>query len=286
MYRSVVVPLDGSPFAERAVPLAARLCPAGGRLVLARSVFEVMVVTNPSAARIAVARKEAAIAEAEAYLAEMAEKTRSQGVQVVTRVEQRDPPGVILGAVAEEPDSSLVVMATHSRSASFRAVLGSVADEVVRRSPVPVLLLPPAYDAAWTATLLQVLVPLDGSAIAERALAPAVEISQTLGASVSLLHVIDPEARFEAQTADQYLNDRAASLQGKVNSITTSVVAGKPAERILKAVEEQPAHVIAMATHGRSGIARALLGSVTTAVMAAAKVPVLVVGPTAPNLLL
>ena len=89
MYRSIICPLDGSPYAARTLPLAARLGAMGdAQVVLTRAVLDPsqLVVTNASAARIAASRQRTALAEAEAELAEVAEASRKQGVQVTTRM--------------------------------------------------------------------------------------------------------------------------------------------------------------------------------------------------------
>jgi nucleotide-binding universal stress UspA family protein len=281
MYRSVVVPLDGSSFSERAVSFAARLGAAGADVVLVRGVLEPMVVTNASAARIAATRQEAAVAEAEQHLAAIAEKTRAQGIAVTARVEPRYPPTAI-GETTDEVEADLIVMATHSRAAPLRAVLGSVAEEVLRATRVPVLLIPPCCEETWSATsLLRVLVALDGSPIAEQVIAPAVELAQALNAELILLRVTERDAGSDGESADQYLERLAVSLRDRGSKLRTISATGKPADRILEVAREESAHVIAMATHGRTGMARLLMGSVTTAVLTRATVPVLVLGPTA-----
>jgi nucleotide-binding universal stress UspA family protein len=281
MDRSIVVPLDGSPYAERAVPFAARLAGAGGKLVLTRAAFEPMVVTNASAARIAAARQEAAVAEAEQYLAALAERTRAPGIAVTARVAPRHPATVIL-ETTDAVGAELIVMATHSRAAPLRAVLGSVAEEVLRAARVPVLLIPPACAEPWPATSkLQVLVALDGSPIAEQVIAPAVALAQALEAELILLQVTEQEAGAEREPADEYLERVAGPLRDGGTDVQVIAATGRTADRILAVAREEPAQVIAMATHGRTGLARLLLGSVTSAVLTRATVPVLVLGPTA-----
>jgi nucleotide-binding universal stress UspA family protein len=280
MYRSVVVPLDGSSFSERAVAFAARLGAAGADVVLVRAVLEPMVVTNASAARIAAARQEAAVAEAEQDLAAIAEKTRAQGTAVTTRVEPRYPPTAIR-ETTDEGGADLIVMATHSRAAPLRAVLGSVAEEVLRTSHVPMLLIPPSCEKPWPVTgPLRVLVALDGSPIAEQVLVPALELADALDADLDLVRVVDDEAPTAHDVAEQYLRQLVESLRGRAPRLRLQVLTGNPADRILELARREPAHVIAMATHGRSGLGRILMGSVTTAMLQRADIPLLVVGPT------
>jgi nucleotide-binding universal stress UspA family protein len=124
-----------------------------------------------------------------------------------------------------------------------------------------------------------VLVALDGSPIAEQVIEPAVALAQALNAEVILLRVTEPEAGSDGETADQYLERIATPLRDRGAHVRVITATGKPADRILGVARAEPAHAIAMATHGRTGMARLMMGSVTTAVLRHADVPLLVVGP-------
>lgn len=287
MFRTVLVPLDGSPYANRAVPFASRLCAAGGAIVLLRAVLDPsqLVVTNAAAARIAAARQRAAVREAEQDLSVIAERIRAEGIDVATRVEQRDAARAIL-QTATEVQADLIVMATHGRPAPLRAVLGSVAEEVLRRSRAPLLLIPPHCQKPWPeGEPLCALVALDGSPLAEHALGPAVSLAAALDAELLLLRVAVDEALPIGETEEQYLERVRKSLQDRLARVRVMATTGSPSDRILEVARQEPAHVIAMATHGRSGIARLLMGSVTTDVLHRSDVPVLLVGPTAIGLI-
>jgi nucleotide-binding universal stress UspA family protein len=242
------------------------------------------MVTNASAARIAADRQQAAVAEAKVALNAIADAIRTQGLPVTARVEERYPSTAIVEAAAEL-QADLIVMATHGRAAPLRTILGSVAEEVLRTSRTPLLLIPPSCTNPWPAAgSLRVLVALDGSPTAEHILGSAVTMAHALDAVLLLLRVMEDERSSPGEAAESYLEEVARPLREQGASVRVQSVAGKPADRILERAQQEPAQVIAMATHGRSGLGRLLMGSVTAAVVRRAEVPLLVVGPTVTGL--
>ncbi len=282
MYRSIIVPVDGSSYASRTLPLAARLGATGdAQVVLTRAVLDPsqLVVTNASAARIAANRQRTAVAEANAALANVAEAGRKDGVKVTTHVAEQHPSRVILDAV-DDVQADLVLMATHSRPAPIRGVLGSVAEEVLAKSPIPVLLVPPACQRPWPAMdRLRVLVALDGSPRAEQVVHPAAQLAAALDAELILVRVSNDHEDPADETTQHYLERIEQTLAEERVAVQIHSATGRPAEQLLVLADQLPAHVIAMATHGRTGLERLLIGSVTTEVLRRATVPVLVVGP-------
>jgi nucleotide-binding universal stress UspA family protein len=187
-------------------------------------------------------------------------------------------------------------MATHGRSGPARWLYGSVADQVLRRAPVPVLTVPPDAAGVWPADRPPtLLVPLDGSTLAEAALEPTAELAASLGSALVLVQVIPfPPyplladdgaylAAFDCDTAEasaqEYLAGVAARLQPTVPQVRWRVQLGQPAVAIAEIAREEGADVIAMATHGRTGLARLVLGSVATALLQRASVPLLLIRP-------
>ena len=172
-----------------------------------------------------------------------------------------------------------------------RVVYGSVADDVLRHAEVPVLLVPPMLDHAWpTDRPLTVLVPLDGSDLAEAALESAGLLAEGLGARLHLLQVVQPptyplygdgyvyipfDDEAERANARQYLEEQAEKLTGRGIGASIEVAVGAPDIVIARTAAEQQADVIAMATHGRGGLARLVLGSVATGTLRRAHVPLL-----------
>jgi nucleotide-binding universal stress UspA family protein len=293
MYAVILVPLDGSPLAERALPYAAELARATrARLVLLRAVLvHELPGVDPSHAQVA------SVQRAEADLTASAEPLRAGGLAVDVSVYYDQPGRAILDAAAHRP-ADLIVMSTHGRSGPGRWIFGSVADDVLRHARVPVLLVPGACQPGWAAAGAgrQVLVPLDGSELAEEALAPACELAERLGAGVRLLRVVEPPVPLvadelsypsavaqdaELAAAQAYLDRVLARLRATGRAGEGSVLVGDPATTIPTVAREQGVDVIAMATHGRSGLARLVLGSVATGVLQRAAMPLLLVRPAA-----
>ena len=285
----IVVPLDGSHFSEQALPLATRLCTqSGARLLLVRAAVTSsgMIVTNASAARIAAARLAAVLETAEEELSAVVERLKAEGLEVMGHAEAGMPAEVIL-TQARERGAGLIVMSTHGRSGISRYLYGSVADELLRQSDVPIVLVPP--DCAWTWPVERrprVMVTLDGSRLAEAALPPAAAVAQAMGADVLLLHVADPADGSAVVwildgegTAMSYLEATAERLRAQGLEVAVQETAGHLARAIRRTAREENVDVIAMATHGRGGAARVVLGSVATGVLRHTNVPLLVVRP-------
>ncbi len=306
MIRSVLVPLDGSSFSEHALPLASRIARrAGARLHLARvhhalpppfaippgSVDEVdLVIRN---------RENASLQDA-------ARRLDGESFRQLT-TELLD--GEVAAALsARAADTDLVVMTTHGRGPLGRFWLGSVADQLIRVLPVPVLLVRPREslpEFSREPDCKRMLLPLDGTPLSERILEPALEVGTLLGSSFTLVRVVKPalienylpESGTFVGMTDSML-DRLSELQRGVEREARSyleTVAGRLADRGVKVqtrvlVEEQPAagilreaetdaDVIALATHGRRGLPRLLLGSVADKLVRGCALPVLLYRP-------
>jgi nucleotide-binding universal stress UspA family protein len=236
-----------------------------------------------------------AVQRAEAELTASAEPLRAGGLAVGVSVYYDQPGRAILDAAAHRP-ADLIAMSTHGRSGPGRWLFGSVADEVLRRAEVPVLLVPGACPPGWGAapTRRQVLVPLDGSELAEEALAPACELAERLGADLRLLRVVEPPVPLvadevsypaavnqdaELAAAQAYLDRVLARLRAAGRAGEASALLGEAATTIAAVAREQGVDAIAMATHGRSGLARLVLGSAATGVLQRAAMPLLLVRP-------
>jgi nucleotide-binding universal stress UspA family protein len=294
MYRTILVPLDGSPFAEHALPMAltiARAASASLRLVRVH-----VPVTSTGIDIDAPAR------DAEnAYLQDLSTRIGKLGPVPMQAglVDGRTADALLDHAVNVHAD--LVVMATHGRGPVSRWWLGSVADELVRRSPLPILLVGPgesAPDLSHSPVLRHLLIPLDGSALAEEILEPALALAQLLHADVTLLRVIEPiilpDARLggnaasgidaglmEAlhQEARSYLDRIAESLRARQPSVQTRIISNRWVTSAIIDSASGTDQLIALTTRGRSGLARLLLGSVADKVVRGATVPVLVYRP-------
>ena len=194
MISTVLVPLDGSPLAEHAVPYAEALAAEDGRFVA----FGVVPERDPLLSELLWALEAPVAPAGDAELA-VARQTLEAAVARLAAKPERWSVGVARGDAAEqilhaieERDADLVVMTTHGRGALGRAVYGSVADRIARFSPVPVLLVRPGPDAEAepAADIARLVLPLDGSDLAEAALPLAVELAKRRGVPVHLVRAV------------------------------------------------------------------------------------------------
>jgi nucleotide-binding universal stress UspA family protein len=292
--RCVVVPLDGSDFSEHALEYAAALARTAGarlRLVHVHEPLPGMVVPGqiPGVAPLPETRDEDATAWAWQYLDVWAERLRTEtGVEAVTEV----ATGGIVAALVHASrtgEADLIVMTTHGRGGFARTWLGSTADTLVRQVAVPVLLVRPTSGGTELSRELgiqRILVPLDGSALAETIIPHASAIARLVRARLTLITILtaandalDPKT-IDDTPASAYLAGLAARDEWAGLEIDTRVLtAGGAATGILHALAELQADLVAMATHGRGGLTRVLLGSVADKVLRGATVPVLLYRP-------
>ena len=237
---------------------------------------------------------------AEANLREVAERLREQGANAEGRVVLGTPAEQI-ARFAEDEGCDLIAMSTHGRNLIARGVLGSVTDKVIHSVGVPVLAITPErarkYHQEPAAQMTSLLAPLDGSELAEAVLPYVESLAQAMPLKVTLVKVLrldastsaylegmtyPTDARIQAEVekeSTEYLGEVASTLSGKGVEVDTSVVLGTPASAIADLAHEHDYDIIAMATHGRSGISRWVLGSVTETLVRTSGNPVLVIPP-------
>lgn len=298
MRGSILVPLDGSPFGEHALPLALRLAQRMGAEVHLVHVH-LPVRPAPYAEGLPAYNgqlEEEARTREEQYLASLANRAAETAGVVVRRALLDGPVAPALSRYAEETAIGLVVMTTHGRGGLSRAWLGSVADALVRQVSVPVLLLRPGKNAAEEPEpreFRHILIPLDGSKLAESVLGTAVAIGRLSDAEYTLLHVVEPpfvlgpprsavlvepgeESEAHARWSDEYLT-RVAGRLHDAGLRVRAVVETYPnaAQGVLDYARTHDIDLIAMSTHGRVGFSRIALGSVSDKVLRGAEVPVL-----------
>src|SRR5688572_14627621 len=277
MIRTIMVPLDGSEFAEQALPIAEALAASLG------AALRLVTVHDPKLAWLDPAEAAAAFAdlgdslreEEESYLQRKAGELARRG-RAVAHAMRKGEPAAELAKHAQAEKVDLVVMTTHGRGGVSRLWLGSVADRLVRQSDRPVLLLrPERVPGSLDALFADVLVPLDGSARAESVLAAVDELVQRAGGGLHLLSVVVPPFIFAPPPAPvgaglaaepvhrrklhayRYLRRLAQPLRDSGRRVTTQVdVATDPAAEIVEHAARHDVQLVAIATHGRGGIAR------------------------------
>lgn len=295
----LLVPLDGSAVAEWAVPYAVAIARATGAAVRLLSVVEPRPrgLTSRSE-RVAASIEQAAGETLASYLAGVASDLRDQGVTADSTVVVGAPVDVILDAAAED-QVTMIVMATQGRGGIDRVAMGSVADKVIRLTTRPILAARPPYlpvPAKREVTLRDLLVPLDGSALAEAALPVAEDLAANTGARLTLLRV-EPwhtEGIAPLGTVPEYVQreeDAAAEARAYLDGVRdrvqggarTEVVVlraptGKVAETIADFALHERMDLTVMTTRGRGGIRRMVLGSIADRLVRAG-IPSLLVPP-------
>lgn len=322
MFKRILVPLDGSPRAERALTVAARLARAGNGTVVLLSAVGIppeysSYAYGPYLAQPTVLGEEVLLAKeatAKEYIQAIRHSDKLAGVKVETKIAV-GPAVAAIQDIAGEERIDLIVMCSHGDTGFKRWVLGSVAQRVSRASEVPVLVLREdgsTPDSAFPDPLrplrsIVALVALDGSRFAEAAILPTAMLVSALAAPARgtlLLTRIVPLTTHDNTTASKdaaldeakvYLRQMSQKYEGEAAkfgvSLNTTVATGKNvAETLIRAAEHGEevegkrltgnCDLIAVTTHGRGGLQRLALGSVTEAMLGATKLPLLVVHPT------
>jgi nucleotide-binding universal stress UspA family protein len=299
MLQTILVPVDGSRFAEAALPHAKRLARSADSTIRLALVHHIMPAWNPGMAFPdggASMERETRQRE-ERYLANLAAAVAAESGRPVETALLDGSPGEALVQYAGEVGADLVVMATHGRGPASRFWLGSTTDYVLRNAGVPLLAIRPDGDGAQPGgvpSVRRILVPVDSSALSQTVVAPAAEFARLLEAELVLLTVVEPAigtmdpalpfpsaidpAVVEAQRtqAQATLERIAAPLREAGLSVETRVaVALGVAASILEVLDRDGIDMIAMSTHGEGGLRRAFIGSVTDKVIRGAQKPVL-----------
>jgi nucleotide-binding universal stress UspA family protein len=289
VFRSIVVPLDGSSFGLQALPAALGL--AGP----AQAAVHLVYVQEPPLAPIGLPGEpvlephiaSVLVAGMDRYLGELADRICARTRLKVSAAIRHGRAAEAIAAYAREAGADLIVLTTHGRGGLSRLWLGSVADELLRIAVIPLLAVRPARRSQGLGRerrFRHVLAPLDGSDLAEQALAPAVVTARLAKARLTLLRVVTPHLAIarpapvtrldradlvrQRREAEDYLRGVAERLRQEGVPVTTRVVAsGDPARAIIRSAAAGRADVIAMATHARGRLGRFLRGSVCDKVL-------------------
>lgn len=301
----VLTPIDGSARALRAVPWAARLAGKEGSVVLLRVVppqpaYAEALLTLAGSGEQGVDRIRREWEQiANADLDEAAATIADSGAAVQRDIEEGEPEERIIAA-ADSHGAEMIVMASHGRGAIGRAIFGSVADRVTRTATIPVLVLrTPEDEAPEDPPVRRIVVPLDGSELAEEALPVALRVAKTLGVPIHVVRAVDPVATMPvprgafgvspivtAEVADQIWNESEAEAKDTVRDaiarlrndgaeVDGATLSGSPFFAISDAAA--PDDLLVLTSHGRGGVRRWLLGSVAEKLVREAPAPVLLV---------
>jgi nucleotide-binding universal stress UspA family protein len=309
MIHSILVPLDGSTFGEHALPLAVSLARRAGAVLHLVHVHHVVPPETIAGVAVMDAIDLHLRQDEQAYLADVSRRLGETGpIQLKTALIDGSVASA-LGEYASRVNAAVVVMSTHGRGALGRFWLGSVTDELVRDMHRPVLLVRPHEgkpDLRRNLEMKNIVLPLDGTPLAEKIIEPALSLGKLFEAVFTLVRVIQPVLRpsylpdgwsvsglthsvleevqqlqqEQQDEAQAYLDRVAAKLTGQGFQVHTRVaIDEQPAVGILLEAQVRHADLIALETHGRRGLSRLILGSVADKIVRGGVVPVLLHRP-------
>jgi nucleotide-binding universal stress UspA family protein len=286
VYSKILVPLDGSKLAEQILPFVRSIAEPHGVPV------EFLTVTDPEARPPFWPPQ-----VGEDYLRKVCANYLAASECVASAVDSGEPGEVIVDRAKSDP-GCLIAMATHGLSGIRRWLLGSITSKVVQTAVNPLLLIRPVQevDSPANVRIRTLFVPLDGSSLAEKVLPHVSKLAKQMKLKVHLIQVYTlPQAAYVVAEgiADQgpalyreamrketesYLGDKAEQLRSEgLEHVSTSVLEGDAASEIIDIARAAPDNLIAMSTHGRSGIKRWVLGSVAEKVIHHSGDPVLII---------
>ncbi len=316
IFQTIIVPLDGSHLAETAIPMATTLSQVTGAEIILLQVLEEMrpiydaeyrevIWLDPANPRLELLAPE--------ILKPAVTRLANQGVPVQTVIRLGDPSAEIIDEAVRHPVPAeiideaehhpvpVIVLASHGRGGLRRMLLGSVATRLVEAAACPVLIIRSrnVSQEPEPVTLQSIAVPLDGSALAEQALAVAVPLAKAAGAELHLVRVVEiyqkelltdtelltmPIAkptlelfeRLENQSRE-YLTMTAERLEQESLQVTWEVLSGDPGRELLDYADRDRPDLMVITTHGRGGLSRWFYGSIADKVLTASEVPVLLI---------
>lgn len=286
MFSTILVPLDGSDLARRALPYAAALAKAAhARLILLHAYIPGRSAPTDDPELDVIME-----------MSDLASDLRLQGINASTWLVYDEAGPAIEQAVADL-NASLIVMSTHGRGGLSRLLHGSVADYLLRHVSVPVVLVTSHCRPRWlTVSPLTIVVPLDGTTFAEEALEPAAHLAKLLEAELVLLRALPPEeiddqpvslnwheaAGHLLAEARDALEVVAAPLRATGLQVESRAVVATPADAIVGVATDRIPSFVIMATHGRGALSRLVLESVSMEALQQLRAPLLLVRPAPP----
>jgi nucleotide-binding universal stress UspA family protein len=299
MYSKMLIPLDGSQFSEQVLPYARSLAKG---LKIPVELLQVIDTDFTKASSDLERDRDADLVASDikdkslGYLGQVADSFADTSI-VKCSAETGKPAEVIVDKAAAQT-GTLIAMSTHGRSGVQRWLLGSVADKVLHASTSPLLLVRAKEGENFPAeaTLKTVLVSLDGSKLAELVLPHTTALAQRMNLEVILLRApVVPTSAYPGveygtaggygtviqevmEEATQYLEEKVRQLQGAgLEKVSYVLLRGDAPGEIIDMARQTPDNLVAMCTHGRSGVGRWVLGSVTDRVVRYSGDPVLVI---------
>jgi nucleotide-binding universal stress UspA family protein len=288
-YRKVLVPLDGSELAERAIIYAKSLARAKGSEII---LFTVSVASDGHLDR-----------PIKAYLELKAKELQSQGIKASIAISYGNIADEII-KFADKNKVDLIIISTHGHSGINRWVLGSVATKVLHGTCTPVLLIKSRAHKISEVEFKKILIPFDGSPFSEASIPYVKELAKETNGEIILLRVSEPpvlsadrspaikpsweEYRNILMTeirrqAEEYLEGIKTNIEKSKIKVRSQAILGKAAEGILQVAKKENINLIAMTTHGRTGVSRWVYGSVASRIVEESLQPVMLIRPSMPK---
>ena len=288
-YRRMLIPLDGSELAERALPYAKNLAKTKGSEVI---LFTVSVASVGQLDR-----------PMKAYLELNAKELESQGIKASIAISYGNMSDEII-KFADKNKIDLIIISTHGQSGIKRWVLGSVALKVLHGTCTPVLLIKSRAHKISEVAFKKILIPIDGSPFSEASIPYVKELAKETGGEIILLRVSEPpvlsadrspaikpsweEYRDILMTeiqrqAEEYMEGIKANIEKSGIKVSSQAILGKAAESILQVAKKENINLIAMTTHGRTGVSRWVYGSVASRIVEESLQPVMLIRPSVPK---
>lgn len=301
MYQTIMVPTDGSGFDREAIRVAIRIGERTNakvrlvRVLATGSLFGVAAAADGTAIAAEVVRSERDKALSELYA--LAAECRVTSKAEISVDLHAGPVADVLQGYARRNEVDLIVISTHGRGGFSRLSLGSVTDSLIRHTAIPVLVVKPPtsyLNPQLVEAFKRIVVPLDGSTLAEQILPRVLQLAKLEEAEITLLNILVPESHSQKEIVDPsvpwwdkdisqaqaYLSHVATRLRRRGVTVTTDIVI---AENVASAIGDfasrEKADMIAIATHGRGGLARMLRGSVADTIMHSGRMSMLVFKP-------
>lgn len=299
MINRILVPLDSSELSESVLPWVVTLAKgAGSEVILLQVVNEPaseIFGDEPVDWNLIQEIQESAEAVARDYIEAKTRQLESQGLTVFGHVDRGRPADLILD-YAKEHDADLIAFSTHGRSGIQRMILGSVAGHILNRSEIPLLLVSPDENQSdVSAEISEILVPLDMSEHGEAVLPLVQELAKAMNLKLTLVMALpnlsqiyfgtEPVAYpinaidIMEQSIRDYLSEVAQRVQADGIEVSWEMLQGDAGNAIVECATKMSNNLVAMSTHGRSGLGRMIMGSVTDKVIRQSGDPVLVVRP-------
>lgn len=290
MPRTILVSTDFSDVSKDAFPFAANLAEHfDAEIVLTHVIPPLPYLVGSKLPRLS-GYENAVVEQADIQLRNLADEAVFKDVAVRTEMSKDPPAAPAILDIMRDTEAVLHVMSNHGRRGAKRVLLGSITEEVVRRSPIPVLTV--GDEAKLWEPGQRLIAPVDFGPSSQFVVEAAARLSRLLDLTVHLVHVVEPPqspmlAEALPELVDDYQNDqeagaikeleRLAEEAGLGEKFQITIAHGEPKDRILDLAESLDAALIVVGSHGRRGLGRVVLGSVAERVVRSSRWPTLVI---------